>query len=234
MTRVVWGSPEARIFETGLDRGMLYPETKPGVPWNGLISVSEKSNDSAPTSRYLEGQKFQRSVDLTEFSATVKAFTYPDEFLPCEGVDYDSVGMGFHDQAKETFGMAYRTLVESPLNPNFGYKIHLVYNALATISDVDRNTASDTPDPTAFSWDIDTIPFVVPGRAPTAHYSFDTRKMYPGVRQLLEGILYGTPTTTPRLPSPTELADIIAEWIHDYLGGYGYGPYGHGPYGVAS
>lgn len=213
MTALVWDEIGSRVYEAGLDRGVLYLPGGNSVVWNGLVSVAESSDNGAHTMHYIDGQKYADLVSGEDYKATISAFTYPDEFEQFIGID--SVGGGFlaTRQPRSRFSFSYRTGVMSDVNLELGYKIHLVYNAIALPSSVTYNTLSNSPDTAPFSWDIVATPVAVPGRKPTAHLVIDTRDLQPEGVQGIEDILYGTSETDAQLPDPTNFLDMISEFF---------------------
>ena len=189
--RVTWD--DVRPYSQGVKQGVLYPENSPGVAWNGLISVTEKGDDS-PSSLYIDGQKIRNKATLSYFSGTISAFTYPDEFEPMIGLV-----SGISSQPKPSFGFCYR-------NNN---EIHLVYNALASPSSDQFSSFSEQPSATVFSWDFTTQPVEIPGGRPSAHLVVLLDYSQPGAISSLEAILYGDADNDPSLPDPATVIDIF-------------------------
>lgn len=206
MTKIVWDSQGSRLFEVGVDRGVFYPLAGNGFGWNGLASVTETIKDSNETIHFMDGTKFVNQLTIGDFSATIQAYTYPDEFSEYDGY---SDG-GFTYQKRNTFNLSYRTRVGNDLDgPDNAYKLHLVYNCLATPIDVNYASVGDTTEPSMFSWNISTIPVAVANARPTAHIIIDTTKAYHGVVSEIEDILYGVDGVDPRFPDVDELIDIF-------------------------
>ena len=213
MSRIVWGSPSERFFETGLDRGVLYVGNNPGVPWNGLVSVNESSVGGEARPAYIDGYKFRNTASPEEFEATIEAFSAPKEFSVCDGLASGLNGLFAAQQPRKTFGMSYRTQIGNGLRGlDFGYKIHLIYNALVTPSARSQTTMNETGDAMILSWGITTRPPRVSALKPTAHYIIDSRETPPGLRNLVEDILYGTNDANPRLPLPDELVLLFSNY----------------------
>lgn len=208
MAILTWDSVGTKIYETGIDRGVLYLPTGYGVPWNGLASVTEKF-DISSNPIYFDGMKIQDVLTLGDFSATLKAITYPDEFLPFDGLGSYVNGMYLDNQTSDLFGFSYRTKVGSDQNDDAGYKIHVVYNASATPSDKTFETISDSLAPMEFEWNITTIPEEIPGYRPTAHFIFDSRKFDAALLVDLEAMLYGSDGSHSFLPPASVLVDVI-------------------------
>lgn len=200
-----WDQVGERVYETGLDRGVLYPPEAPGVAWNGLLAVNEKTEGEAPASYYVDGSKSLAMPGHSDFAATIQALTYPQEFEPFDGMGTLTDGVIVTHQPNELFGMSWRTLVGNDIDgTDLGYKIHLMYNALAAPSDKAYTTMSGQADPNTFSWDVTTIPVLTPGFKPMAHLVLDSRRLTPGALNSLESVLYGE-FEDPRLPLPEEV-----------------------------
>lgn len=215
MAKIEWDATGARIYETGVDRGVLYrPNTSgvftDGVPWNGLISVSENPTGADANPQFADNIKYLNLVSAEEFGATIEAFTYPEEFAECDGSIYveDTDGLIITQQPRQIFGLSYRTLVGNDLDgTDHGYKLHLIYNALATPSEKSFNTINETPEAITFSWEITTTP-VQPGEGdlwkPTAFIVIDSTKVNAGKLTAFENTLYGA-SAAAKLPSPAEV-----------------------------
>lgn len=207
--RITWDTPTERLYETGLDRGVLYLNDGSAVPWNGLIGVEEAGGDSA-SPYYFEGRPFLWLQKVKDFAATINAYTYPDEFAAVMGVEEATYGMYLDSQMGDTFGLSYRTLIGDAINgTEVGYKIHLVYNATVVPSSISYGTLSDSVNPIEFSWDIKTVAMPVIGFYPTAHVILDTRHMSAEQLAELELMLYGDEETPATLPSPQEVLDLM-------------------------
>lgn len=214
MTRIVWDALSERYFEAGVDRGVLYVEGEDGVPWNGLVNVTEREIGGEVSPSYIDGVKQRNDYNNPDSDFTIDAFTYPDIFVLCEGQGSDGNGLFFTSQPKKPFGLTYRTGVGDGLvGIDLGYKIHFVYNATATPSDRIRSTRGTSPAPLMFNWTISTIPELVTEHRQTAHFIVDSRYSDPFLLGALEDILYGTETQAPRLPSVNELREFMKEWV---------------------
>lgn len=212
MSALVWDEVGSHFYETGLDRGVLYVPTGSAVPWNGLISVSEKSDGGALTSHYIDGQKYADLLTGENYRATLEAFTYPEEFEQFNG--FSSVMPGFiaTRQSRRTFGLSYRTKVGNDLSGDLGYKIHLIYNATALPTEFVYNTLSNDPDAARFSWDIVAVPVSVGGKKPTAHIIIDSLSSSPEALEIINLALYGDETHDAYLPTPTEFLTLLEDY----------------------
>lgn len=214
MTRLNWDAIGKRFFEAGVDRGVLYVAGLTPVPWTGLISVSESPSGGEATPYYIDGVKYLNVASSTEFEATISAFTYPDEFQACEGVEEVDNGLFTTQGRRETFSLAYRTMVGNDTDgPEHGYKLHIVYDALAAPTQLDYNTLGDNPSPLNFSWKITTKPALISGRKPNAHFVIDSRKTPSTLLSTIEDILYGSDLEDARLPTAQELVDLFKEFV---------------------
>lgn len=191
MTVLEWDRPEERTYESGLDRGVLYLPDSSAVPWNGLTEVSEKSSREVQ-SVYFEGRKINELVSNGGYVGTLKAITYPDEFIAVEGIAEVSIGLHFADQQPQVFGLSWRNRVGNGLTEEAGHKIHVLYNVTAVPTDKTHATTTEDPEVASFEWDITAIPEEVDGFRPTAHIIIDTRYIDPAQLVDIEEILYGS------------------------------------------
>jgi hypothetical protein len=219
MVRLAWDQIGERRYETGVDRGVLYIPDGAGVyssgfSWSGLVSVTESPSGAEANPQYADNIKYLNLMSAEEFGATIEAFTYPDEFAQCDGTATPVAGLSIGQQSRRSFGLAYRTKVGNDLNPDAGYKIHLVYGALAAPSEKAYTTVNDSPEPITFSWEVTTTPIEVgtvggiPYK-PTASLVVDSTKVSAQTLSDLEDILYGTSGADPRLPMPAEIIEMM-------------------------
>jgi hypothetical protein len=210
--RINWDAVGERFYEAGIDRGVLYTQGNDGVPWSGLISVAEKPSGGSAVSYYIDGQKYINMASDEEYSATIQAYTYPDEFAVCDGtamVNSEAAGLFVSHQRRKNFSLAYRTMIGNDVSDTAAYKIHIIYNALAEPSDRANSTLTESPSTSNFSWQITTTPPVIPGFRPSAHLVIDTRIAHPGAVSDVEDILYGTDSTSARIPDLAELVTVF-------------------------
>lgn len=213
-TKIAWNSVGNRFYEAGVDRGVLYVEGRPGVAWNGLISVEESPTGGESVPYYYDGFKYANPSALEEWEADLEAFTYPDEFAYCDGTEMMANGMFITQQRRNSFGLSYRTLIGNDVNAeNHGYKIHIVYDVQAEPSDRSYSTLSDDAEASTFSWHLTARPrkFQDPifGIKYGAHIILDSTKVYPWTMRAVEEVLYGKDSVDPKLPSPQELLAIF-------------------------
>lgn len=215
MTKLIWGAAGERFFEAGVDRGVLYVPGLSGVAWNGLTSVSEAPSGGEPQPYYIDGFKYANIASAEEFNASLEAFSSPDEFAVCDGSVQLAAGLFATQQPRKQFDLSYRTMVGNDLlGLDAGYKIHIVYNALAGSAGRSNGTLTSSFDPIKLSWDISTRPpEAIYGFKPTAHFVIDSRKTPPMVVSMLESILYGSASTMPRVLPIVELMDLFNAYL---------------------
>lgn len=224
MAKLVWDKSSERLYETGVKNGVLYVQgtggtyTK-GVAWNGLTAVTESPSGAEPTPLYADDIKYLNLLSTEEFGATIEAYTYPDEFAECDGSKSLAAGVYIGQQARKAFGMCYKTTLGNDTEGNdHGYKLHIIYGALAAPSEKAYETINDTPEAITFSWEISTTPVNVNGSKPTSTIVIDSTKANPEKLAALEVILFGADApngegtgTDPRLPLPDEIATLMTE-----------------------
>jgi len=213
--KLKWDETGERTYETGTKQGVIYPcdntgAYTDGVAWNGLTGVTESPSGAEPTSLYADDTKYVTLRSVEEFSATIEAYTYPDEFAECDGSGSLSTGVTIGQQARKSFGLSYKTTLGNDVeNNDFGYKLHLVYGATAAPSEKSYATINDSPEAITFSWEIATTPVAVTGFKPTASLTIDSTKVDDKELAAFEDILYGTASKEPRLPLPDEIASMF-------------------------
>lgn len=212
MPTLLWDEAGTRVYESGIDRGVLYLSDGAGVVWNGLISVNEivEENEISPT--YFDGVKITEIVVPGNFAATMTAFTYPDEFLEFEGTVDIGNGLFATNQRQKRFGLSYRTMIDSDSDVQH-YKIHILYNLLAVPSQKNYQTLSNSPNPIEFEWNLSAIPGEINGYRPSAHLIIDTRYMSPDLVRDIEGTLYGEGINSAVLPEIITLTNFISNWV---------------------
>lgn len=220
MTALKWDQTGERLYETGVKKGVLYPQeengTYPlGVAWNGLTAVTESPSGAEATPLYADDIKYLNLLSTEEFAATVEAYMYPDEFKKCNGELEIADGVTIGQQKRKAFGMCYRTVLGNDVdNDEYGYKLHIIYGALAAPSEKAYSTVNDSPEPTTMSWELSTTPVSVTGGKPTASITIDSTKADPAKLAALELILYGKDGSpdggsNPRLPLPDEIKELM-------------------------
>lgn len=214
MAKLEWDKTGERIFETGLDRGVLYPQVSgaypKGVAWNGLTGVTENPSGADATDLYADNQKYLSLRAAETFGATVEAYTYPDEFAECDGSAELATGIKVGQQTRKTFGLCYRTKLGNDTDlEDHGYILHLVYGCTASPSSKTRETINESPNAVTFSWEVSTTPVNVEGFKPTATIEIDSTKITEKALKAIEDKLYGG-TGDPTLPLPDEIKQIAA------------------------
>lgn len=223
MSRLAWNKVGENRFETGCDRGVLYHrnlvtgEFDTGYAWNGLTNVTESPSGAESNKQYADNKVYLNILSAEEFNFTIEAFTYPDQFAINDGSAEVSPGIMIGQQNRRPFGMSWRTLIGNDTEMlDYGYKIHLAYNALAAPTEKASGTVNESPEASAFSWECSTTPVEVPGTnpvtgkpfRPTATLVIDSTKIPAVNLEALEDILYGTVGQDPRLPLPEEVFQL--------------------------
>lgn len=212
---LVWDQTGEKFYETGVKNGVLYVQhtdgTYPkGVAWNGLTAVTESPSGAEKTPLYADDTKYLNLMSAEEFGATIEAYTYPDEFAECDGSAEIADGVMIGQQARKSFGMAYKTTLGNDVSNNdYGYKLHIIYGALASPSEKGYSTINDSPEAITFSWEVTTTPVNVTGKKPTASLVIDSTKANPEKLTALEKILFGSTEAAARLPLPDEIATLM-------------------------
>ena len=215
MAKLVWDESGKRLYETGVEKGVLYVQGEngqyqQGVAWNGLTAVTESPSGAEPTALYADDIKYLELFSAEEFGATIEAYTYPEEFEACDGSASLGEGVTIGQQDRKAFGLCYRTVVGNDVKGNeHGYKIHLVYGAKAKPSEKAYATVNDSPEAVTFSWEVTTTPVNVAGFKPTASVTIDSTKIEAGKLKAIEDKLYGTETQEPTLLMPDEIKQML-------------------------
>ena len=222
MSKLTWDNAGERLYETGVKQAALYVQESgvypKGVAWNGITAVTESPSGAEATALYADDTKYLILVSAEEFGATIEADMYPDEFAECDGSASIATGVTIGQQKRKTFGLAYKTTLGNDVESNdYGYKLHLIYGALAAPSEKAYATINDSPEAITFSWEVTTTPVNVTGHKPTALITIDSTKVDKKKLAALEEILYGKNPTSPegqdgvepRLPLPDEIAELM-------------------------
>lgn len=222
MAKIVWDKIGEHFYETGVKNCVLYIPTEgvysKGVAWNGITAITESPSGAEATALYADDIKYLNLYSVEEFGATVEAYTYPDEFAECDGSAELVAGVKIGQQARKPFGLCYRTTIGNDTDGNdHGYKLHIIYGAMASPSEKSYNTINDSPEAVTFSWELTTTPVNVAGAKPTASITIDSTKVDKQKLAALEEVLYGkdgtgsdhTGAAEPRLPLPDEIKTIM-------------------------
>jgi hypothetical protein len=216
MAKLIWDKTGERVYETGVKKGVLYVQDNAGaypagVAWNGLTAVTESPSGAEATALYADDTKYLNLISEEEFGATVEAYTYPDEFAACDGSVELAEGVSIGQQNRKAFGMAYQTTLGNDTEGTaHGYKLHLIYGAMAAPSEKAYASINDSPEAITFSWDLTTTPVEVTGHKPTASLTIDSTKVDATKLAALEKILFGDTAGAARLPLPDEVATLFA------------------------
>lgn len=219
MTALVWDELGNRVYETGVEHGVLYlPDEQgayvDGVAWNGLTTVTESPSGAEPNAQFADNIKYLNLFSAEEFGATIEAFTYPDEFSQFDGLGTPTPGVVVGQQSRKSFGLSYTTKLGNDVDgEDFGRKIHLIYGCFASPSEKAYNTINDSPEAITFSWAITTTPVAVTGMKPTSILVIDSTKVDADVLEALELILYGDTGVDPVLPLPSTVITMFAGGI---------------------
>ena len=216
MAKLVWDAAGERFYETGVKNCALYLLNEGaytnGVAWNGITAITESPSGAEATPLYADDIKYLNLMSAEEFGATIEAYTYPDEFMACDGSAELAKGVVIGQQARKTFGLAYKTTVgNDELSNDYGYKLHLVYGCLAAPSEKAYATINDSPEAITFSWEVSTTPVNVTGAKRTSIVTIDSKKCDADKLAALEAILFGSDAGDgPRLPLPDEIKTLMA------------------------
>lgn len=217
MSRLVWDQTGEKLYETGVKQAVLYPQASGGTypkgfAWNGITGVTESPSGAEASPLYADDIKYLNLMSTEEFGASIEAYTYPDEFAECDGSSEIADGVSIGQQKRKLFGLCYRTALGNDTESNaYGYKIHIIYGAMASPSEKAYASINDSPEAITFSWELTTTPVNVEGFDPTASITIDSTKADKAKLAKLEAILYGDDETEARLPLPDEIASIMGE-----------------------
>lgn len=225
MAKLVWDAVGEHLYETGVDQGVLYPWDSTqnaygdGVAWNGLTTITESPSGADFTAIYADNIKYLNLQAAEEFGGTIEAYTYPDEWMECDGSAEIATGAVIGQQARKSFGLCYRTKIGNDVDSSeHGYKLHIVYGCLATPSERAYQTINDSPEAISFSWEFQTTPVPVVdsngqpinGAKPTSIITIDSTKADSTKLAALEAILYGGDSADARLPLPAEVVSTLS------------------------
>lgn len=219
MTQLIaWDEVGEKLYESGVDRGVLYIPDGTGVyntgfAWNGLVSVTESPSGAEPNPKFADNVKYLNLLSAEEFGGTIEAFTYPDEFMQCDGSAEAETGVVVGQQPRKPFGLSYRTKIGNDVDGvDHGYKLHLVYGCLASPSERAYSSINESPEAVQLSWEFTTTPATVTGHTPTSLIVIDSTKASAPDLAALEVLLYGDSVgpTQPALPTPDEVLAIFA------------------------
>lgn len=217
MSKLKWDQTGERLYETGVDKVVLFPmestgQYGAGVAWNGITAVNESPSGAEPTALYANNGKYLNLISNEDFAATIEAYTYPDEFEECDGSKEIAPGVVIGQQKRKVFGLSYRSLIGNDVDGNdHGYKLHLVYGCLAAPSENNHSTVNDSPEAGTMSWSVSTTPVEVADAKPTATVTIDSTKADKTKLKKLEDMLYGTEQAESKLPLPAEVITLMKD-----------------------
>lgn len=216
MAKLTWDKSGERFYETGVSHGVLYPASSAtpgsydkGIAWNGLTAVTESPTGAEPNPLYADNIKYLNLMSIEELEATIEAYTYPDEFAACDGSAEITTGVMIGQQNRKEFAVCYQTKIGNDQDQDLGFKLHIIYGALASPSERSYETVNDSPEAITFSWDITTTPVEIDGHKPSALLTIDSTKIAADKLQLLLDTLYGTTEDEPTLLLPNEIITLL-------------------------
>lgn len=215
--KLVWDNVGERFYETGVKNCALYLQSTngsypKGVAWNGISAINESPSGAESSPIYADDTKYLNLISNEELSASIEAYTYPDEFAECDGSAEIATGITIGQQPRKAFGLAYKTTLGNDIVGNeYGYKLHLLYGCKAAPSEKAYSTINDSPEAITFSWEISTTPVNVKGFKPTSNLTIDSSKVAPEKLAALEAVLFGSESAEARLPLPDEIITLVGE-----------------------
>lgn len=217
MPKLQWDRTGQRIYETGTSNGVLFPVESTGnygngVAWNGLASVKQSPDGAEESPIYANNKKYLGLMSAENFKGTIEAYTYPDEFMECDGSKEAAPGVYVSQQNRRSFGLVYSTIIGNDTEGNgYGEKIHLIYGAKVSPSERAYETVNQDPNAILFSWAFATVPQDVnrAGFKPTAHLVIDSTKVDSGGFEALKALIYGDDDGEATLPSPDEVLALF-------------------------
>lgn len=215
MSKLVWDQVGEKLWETGVDRTVLFPMNasggyNKGVAWSGVTAINEAPSGAEPTKIYADNIVYGVVMSPEEDALTIEAFTYPDEYAECIGEAELGEGVTIKQQTHKHFGLAYRTMIGNDTEgTNHGYKIHIFYDCVSGASEDSNSTINDSPEQKTFSWSVTTLPVSVDGFQPTSSIVIDSTKVTKAKRDQIEELLYGAASKESELPSPSKIKEIL-------------------------
>lgn len=216
MARLIWDAVGEKFYEMGTKMGVLFPMANDGtyengVAWNGLTAVTESPSGAEETKLYADDIKYASLRSAEEYGYTIEAYTYPEEWEPCDGSAQVAKGVSIGQQKRQGFGFSWVTTVGNDVSDEVGQKIHIAWNSTASPSEKSYATINDNPDAITFSWECTTSPVNVTGHRPTSHMEIDCSKLKAATVKAIQDKLWGTESTMATLPTPDELIKLITD-----------------------
>lgn len=215
MSKMKWDQVGEKLYETGVEQCALFRQTSSGaygtgVAWSGITGISDSPSGAEPSPIYADNRKYLELMSAEEYGATITAYMSPEEFDECDGTKEIADGVMIAQQDRIPFGLVYKTIIGNDTKKNkYGYKLHIIYGALAKTSSKDYKTVNNDPDVMELSWEVSTTPVDVEGMNPTSKLVIDSTKADPVKLAELEKIIYGSADSEPRLPLPDEIAVLM-------------------------
>lgn len=215
MAKLTWDGAGERYYETGVSKVVLFPYNtatntyEKGVAWNGVTNITDSPEGADPNDLYADNIKYASIRSAEKVNGSIEAYTYPDEWLPCDGISTPVDGVYFRQQERKPFGLCWRTEIGNDVSETAGYKLHFIYGATASPSDQTHDTINDSPDAQTFSWDYDTTPVPVTGYKPLAKIEIDSRTANATKLAALEATIYGDNTNDSTLPLPAAIVTAL-------------------------
>ena len=220
MSKLVWDQTGEKLYETGVEQVALYPQVggayPQGVAWNGVSAFNINPSGAEPTALYANNKKYLSLMSAEETAGSIEAYTYPDEWAACDGSKTVIPCVYVGQQTRQPFGLAVKTLIGNDEKQNkYGYKLHLVYGALASVSEKAYSTVNDSPEVDPMSWEFTTTPvdIGIEGFEPSARIEinstdFESAELKAKLKAL-EDVLYGSDEEEARLPMPEEVFELL-------------------------
>lgn len=214
MARLIWDAVGEKFYEMGTKMGVLYPMNNEGsydngVAWNGLTAVTESPSGAEETKLYADDIKYASLRSAEEYAYTIEAYTYPEEWEPCDGSAHVAAGVTIGQQKRKAFGFSWVTTKGNDVSDEVGQKIHVAWNSTASPSEKSYATINDSPDAITFSWECSASPVNVTGHRPSCHMEIDCSKLKEKTVKAIQDKLWGTETASATLPTPDELIQLI-------------------------
>ena len=218
MAVLTWDQTGEKLYETGVQKGVLYPMDGAvygkGVAWNGLTAVNETPSGAESTKLYADDIKYLDIRSAEEFGATIEAYSSPEEFDACDGTAELAAGVNIGQQNRKGFGFCYRSTIGNDTEyNNYGYKLHIIYGLTASPSERSYSTVNDSPEAATLSWEVSSTPVNVAGFKPTSIITINSKKINPQALKEIEDALYGTESAEPKILLPDEIKAICDKHI---------------------
>lgn len=218
MAVLKWDQTGEKLYETGVQKGVLYPMDGAvygkGVAWNGLTAVNETPSGAESTKLYADDIKYLDIRSAEEFGATIEAYSSPEEFDACDGTAELAAGVNIGQQNRKGFGFCYRSTIGNDTEyNNYGYKLHIIYGLTASPSERSYSTVNDSPEAATLSWEVSSTPVNVAGFKPTSIVTINSKKIDPAALKEIEDALYGTESVEPKILLPDEIKAICDKHI---------------------